>query len=266
MLHLKYRKHIIAEDGQTGGSSLSTGARGKDVVLEVPLGTVAKHAETGEFLFEITEEGQEQVLLPGGRGGQGNTHYKSSTNQTPRYAQPGEPFQEGWRILEHDNQVVRRFFALDTRCYEAGALDVRTKELMGLAASLMLPVVALVWMVVLAARAFALLAVFPAIAILIGFYKAVLSIGQVSEQAAALGDIADAETGDFRRAETNEIAAVEVDPAAGSEPPGRRASHAGAEVAEVDRDYRALRRPPASRQTDPGAGRTRARGRTLEGG
>ena len=100
LLHLKYRKHVIAKSGMPGTGNLRTGADGDDVILEVPLGTVAKDAETGEFLFEITSEGEEFVLMPGGRGGQGNDHFKSPTNQAPRYAQPGEPFQEGWRILE----------------------------------------------------------------------------------------------------------------------------------------------------------------------
>lgn len=100
LLHLKYRKHVIAQSGQPGAANLRTGADGEDVILEVPLGTVAKDAETGEVLFEITADGEEHVLMPGGRGGLGNNHFKSPTNQTPRYAQPGEPFQEGWRILE----------------------------------------------------------------------------------------------------------------------------------------------------------------------
>lgn len=100
LLHLKYRKHVIAQSGQPGTGNLCTGADGEDVILEVPLGTVAKDAETGEVLFEITTHGQEYILMPGGRGGWGNNHFKSPTNQTPRYAQPGEPFQEGWRILE----------------------------------------------------------------------------------------------------------------------------------------------------------------------
>lgn len=100
LLHLKYRKHVIAEPGQSGSGGLKTGAQGKDEVLEVPLGTVAKNAETGEELHEITEDGEEFVLVPGGRGGLGNDHFKSSTNQTPRYAQPGEPGQEEWMILE----------------------------------------------------------------------------------------------------------------------------------------------------------------------
>lgn len=100
LLHLKFRKHIIAEGGQPGSSGLKSGASGKDEILEVPLGTVAKDFETGEVLFEITENGQREILLKGGRGGQGNNHYKSPTNQTPRYAQPGEDGQEKWRILE----------------------------------------------------------------------------------------------------------------------------------------------------------------------
>ncbi len=100
LLHLKFRKHVIAEGGQPGSSGLKSGASGKDEILEVPLGTVAKDFETGEVLFEITENGQREILLKGGRGGQGNNHYKSPTNQTPRYAQPGEDGQESWRILE----------------------------------------------------------------------------------------------------------------------------------------------------------------------
>lgn len=100
LLHLKYRKHVIAQSGEPGSGTLCSGARGEDSILEVPLGTVAKDAETGEILFEITNDKEEYVLMPGGRGGWGNNHFKSPTNQTPRYAQPGEPFQEGWRILE----------------------------------------------------------------------------------------------------------------------------------------------------------------------
>ncbi|MCA1746869.1 MAG: GTPase ObgE, partial [Bacteroidales bacterium] len=100
LLHLKYRKHIFATNGEGGGASLRTGADGKDVVIEVPLGTVAKDDETGEQLFEITTHGEEKVLMPGGRGGQGNDHFKSSTFQTPRFAQPGEEGKEGWVILE----------------------------------------------------------------------------------------------------------------------------------------------------------------------
>lgn len=100
LLHLKYRKHIKAEHGQAGSRMDRHGANGADRYIEVPLGTVAKDPETGEILFEITEDGQEQVLMKGGRGGMGNTHFKSPTNQTPRYAQPGEEGEEGWRILE----------------------------------------------------------------------------------------------------------------------------------------------------------------------
>ncbi|EJF11291.1 GTPase ObgE [Pontibacter sp. BAB1700] len=100
LLHLQYRKHVIAENGHNGGPSHSTGAQGKDDVLEVPLGTIARNAETGEFMCEITEDGQEIILTPGGRGGLGNAHFKSPTNQTPRYAQPGEPGIEEWVILE----------------------------------------------------------------------------------------------------------------------------------------------------------------------
>lgn len=100
LLHLKYRKHIIAENGNSGSGSLKTGASGKDIVLEVPLGTVAKDAETGEIEFEITEDREKVVLVAGGMGGLGNDHFKSSTNQTPRYAQPGVPGKEKWKILE----------------------------------------------------------------------------------------------------------------------------------------------------------------------
>ena len=100
LLHLKYRKHIIAEFGGSGGKSRSTGKDGEDIYLDVPLGTIAKDAETGEVLFEINDEGEEVILVKGGRGGQGNTHFKSPTMQTPRFAQPGEDFEEGWKILE----------------------------------------------------------------------------------------------------------------------------------------------------------------------
>ena len=100
LLHLKYRKHIHAEDGKNGGTSQKTGAEGKDVIIEVPLGTIAKNAANEEFLFEITEDGQEKIIVSGGRGGLGNTHFKSATLQTPRFAQPGEPGSEGWFILE----------------------------------------------------------------------------------------------------------------------------------------------------------------------
>lgn len=100
LLHLKYQKHIKAGHGAHGAGNLKTGAQGADVYIEVPLGTLAKDEETGEVLFEITEDGEERILQQGGRGGLGNNHFKSATNQTPRYAQPGEPGQEGWKILE----------------------------------------------------------------------------------------------------------------------------------------------------------------------
>jgi GTP-binding protein len=100
LLHLKYRKHIKAEQGGNGSSSLSSGAQGKDEIIDVPLGTVAKDEETGEVLFEITEHDEERIIREGGRGGQGNAHFKSSTFQTPRFAQPGEDGSEGWVILE----------------------------------------------------------------------------------------------------------------------------------------------------------------------
>lgn len=100
LLHLRYTKHIKAEHGEGGGRQRSTGADGKDQIIEVPLGTVAKNAETDEIMGEVTEHGQQLVLLQGGRGGLGNDHFKTSTNQAPKYAQPGEPGQENWIILE----------------------------------------------------------------------------------------------------------------------------------------------------------------------
>jgi GTP-binding protein len=100
LIHLKYRKHVLGTDGIKGGSALMTGAEGKDEILEVPLGTVARDAETGEIMFEITQDGEEQILVRGGRGGKGNAHFKNSVIQTPRFAQPGEPGQELWKILE----------------------------------------------------------------------------------------------------------------------------------------------------------------------
>ncbi|MFM7217535.1 MAG: GTPase ObgE [Bacteroidota bacterium] len=100
LLHLKYRKHVIAEPGEAGSSALKTGSDGGDQILEVPIGTVAKDAESGEFLFEITEDGEERVLVPGGRGGKGNNFFKTSTLQAPRFAQPGEPGREEWKVLE----------------------------------------------------------------------------------------------------------------------------------------------------------------------
>ncbi|KAA3633033.1 MAG: GTPase ObgE [Bacteroidetes bacterium] len=100
LLALKYRKHVIATAGENGRASHSSGKNGEDIILEVPLGTVAKDAETGKVEFEITEDGEEKIIVAGGRGGQGNAHYKSATNQMPQYAQPGEPGKEEWKILE----------------------------------------------------------------------------------------------------------------------------------------------------------------------
>jgi GTP-binding protein len=100
LLPLKYTKHIRAGHGGDGGRQTSTGANGEDVYIDVPLGTVIRDAETGEIEGEITEDGQEIIVLEGGRGGLGNNHFKTATNQTPRYAQPGEPYKEAWKILE----------------------------------------------------------------------------------------------------------------------------------------------------------------------
>ena len=100
LLPLRYKRHIFAKDGVPGGAQQSTGADGKDVIIEVPLGTIARIDRTNEILFEITGQGEEKILAKGGRGGLGNTHFKSSTNQTPRYAQPGEPGIEAAFILE----------------------------------------------------------------------------------------------------------------------------------------------------------------------
>lgn len=100
LLALKYRKHVIAKPGQPGSGNHRTGASGEDIILDVPLGTVAKDVETGVVDFEITEHGEKKILTPGGRGGLGNAHFKSSTNQTPLYSQPGEDGREEWKILE----------------------------------------------------------------------------------------------------------------------------------------------------------------------
>ena len=100
LFHLKFKKHIRAGHGEHGSKSRSTGADGEDAFVEVPLGTVVRDAETKEILFEITEDGEEKVLVEGGKGGLGNWHFKSSTNQTPRYAQPGIPMEEKDVILE----------------------------------------------------------------------------------------------------------------------------------------------------------------------
>jgi GTPase len=100
LLHLKYKRHIKAGHGESGGKQCSFGAGGDDKYIEVPLGTVLRDAETGEFMMEITNDQETKILMKGGRGGQGNTHFKSATNQTPRFAQPGEPGIEGWIIME----------------------------------------------------------------------------------------------------------------------------------------------------------------------
>jgi GTP-binding protein len=100
LLPLKFKKHIRAGHGVSGSGALKTGAEGKDVFIDVPLGTIAKDGETGEFLFEITEDGESKILMEGGQGGLGNNHFKSSTFQTPRFAQPGGDLKEGWMILE----------------------------------------------------------------------------------------------------------------------------------------------------------------------
>ncbi len=100
LLHLKFRKHIRAEDGVGGQGQNQTGAAGKDEIIDVPLGTVARHSETGEIVCEINSDGQEYILAPGGRGGKGNSWFATPTNQAPQHAQPGEPATEGWYVLE----------------------------------------------------------------------------------------------------------------------------------------------------------------------
>ena len=100
LIHLKYRKNVLAENGAPGGAALCKGKNGADVYLDVPVGTVVKDAETEALITEIIEPGQEFILCRGGRGGLGNNNFKSATNQTPRYAQPGGEGQEGWFILE----------------------------------------------------------------------------------------------------------------------------------------------------------------------
>ena len=100
LLHLKFSKHIKAGHGVHGSGNLKTGAQGRDEYIEVPLGTIARDAETNEILFEITEDGEEKIIQRGGRGGLGNNNFKSSTNQTPRFAQSGEDGIESWKILE----------------------------------------------------------------------------------------------------------------------------------------------------------------------
>jgi GTPase len=100
LLHLRYYKNVLAEDGENGSKNNSSGKTGKDIIIEVPLGTIARDEETGEKQAEILEDGQEIILVKGGRGGLGNSNFKTATNQSPEYAQPGEPGIEGIKILE----------------------------------------------------------------------------------------------------------------------------------------------------------------------
>jgi len=100
LLHLRYFKNVLAEDGENGSKNNSTGSFGKDIFIEVPLGTIARDEETGEVVAEILENGQEIILMKGGRGGLGNANFATPTNQAPEYAQPGEDGQEGWKVLE----------------------------------------------------------------------------------------------------------------------------------------------------------------------
>jgi GTP-binding protein len=100
LIHLKYARHVFAENGENGAGSNCTGAEGKDTIIDVPLGTVARDAETGELIFEISSGSEEKIIAKGGRGGMGNTFFKTAVRQAPRFAQPGDPGQEGWKILE----------------------------------------------------------------------------------------------------------------------------------------------------------------------
>lgn len=100
LLHLRYNRHIIAESGEAGGAKLQTGADAPDIVIEVPCGTSVHDATTGEFILDVSQHGERHLLLPGGRGGKGNNFFKTSTNQAPRYAQPGEPSQERLVVLQ----------------------------------------------------------------------------------------------------------------------------------------------------------------------
>ena len=100
LIHLKYRKHVKADDGEKGGAALQHGKNGADIILDVPVGTVVKDAETLEQIHDLSEDGQQVILCRGGKGGWGNDHFKTSTNQTPRYSQPGEEGEEGVYILE----------------------------------------------------------------------------------------------------------------------------------------------------------------------
>ncbi len=100
LLHLRYKKHMYAKNGNAGEGGRRTGAEGEDITIEVPLGTIIKDSETGEYITEITDHGQTKILMAGGRGGLGNSHFKTPTNQAPRKAQPGEAGQENWLIFE----------------------------------------------------------------------------------------------------------------------------------------------------------------------
>lgn len=100
LLHLRWYKNVKAENGENGSGDNCTGAMGKDIVIEVPLGTIVRDEETGEVDAEILHDGEEVIFMPGGQGGRGNAYFKSATNQAPEHAQPGEPGQEGWKILE----------------------------------------------------------------------------------------------------------------------------------------------------------------------
>ena len=100
LLHLRYHKNVLAEDGEKGRDNNQTGRNGKDIILEVPLGTIAMDEETGEKEAEVLHDGEEVIWLPGGKGGLGNTNFKTATNQAPEYAQPGLPGIEGWKVLE----------------------------------------------------------------------------------------------------------------------------------------------------------------------
>lgn len=100
LLHMRYYKNVLAEDGQRGSDNNSTGRDGEDIIIDVPLGTVVRDEETGEQEVEILEDGQEIIWLPGGKGGLGNTHFKTPTNQAPEHSQPGLPGLEGWKVFE----------------------------------------------------------------------------------------------------------------------------------------------------------------------
>lgn len=100
LLHLRYHKNVHAENGQRGSDNNRTGSDGEDIILEVPLGTIAMDEETGEKEAEVLNHGEEIIWLPGGKGGLGNTNFKTATNQAPEYAQPGMPGIEGWKVLD----------------------------------------------------------------------------------------------------------------------------------------------------------------------